>query len=227
LLALIGAAILVALGTWQLKRLAWKENLIATLEARLAAPPSSLPPPQDWPALVQSDDEFRRVAVRLTFADTSPAYVYTGGTALRPDIKAPGYFVFAPARIASGETVVVNTGYVAKRHDVPTPRSGEIVGYLRWPEPPNWFVSVHDASATVWFVRDHRAMAKAKDWGEQVAPFYIDQESPVPPDGSPRPGPLTVKLRNDHLGYALTWFGLAAALLAVFIAWALTNGRRA
>jgi cytochrome oxidase assembly protein ShyY1 len=74
-------------------------------------------------------------------------------------------------------------------------------------------------------VRDHRLMAKLLQWGGDVAPFYIDQESPVLPDGLPRPGPLTVKLRNDHLGYAITWFGLAAVLLIVFLVWTLRRER--
>jgi len=52
-----------------------------------------------------------------------------------------------------------------------------------------------------------------------VAPFYIEMESPAPPGGLPRPGSLTVKLRNEHLGYALTWFGLAAVLAGVFAFW--------
>jgi cytochrome oxidase assembly protein ShyY1 len=62
-------------------------------------------------------------------------------------------------------------------------------------------------------------MAERRGWGP-VAPFYIDQEAPVPAGGFPKPGKLTVKLRNDHLGYALTWFGLAAALACVFAVWA-------
>ena len=67
------------------------------------------------------------------------------------------------------------------------------------------------SSGETWFVRDQRAMAAARGWGE-VAPFYIDQEAPVPEGGLPRPAKLQVTLRNDHLGYALTWFGLAAVL---------------
>ena len=97
--------------------------------------------------------------------------------------------------------------------------AGEIIGYLRWPETPGWFVTEHDTKGNIWFVRDPVAMAKAQGWGP-VAPFYIDQEAPVPPNGFPRPEPLTVKLKNDHLGYAITWFGLAASLLAVFVVWA-------
>ena len=74
-------------------------------------------------------------------------------------------------------------------------------------------------------MRDHREMAKLKHWGDRVAPFYIEQESPVPSGGLPRPGKLSVKLRNDHLGYALTWFGLAAALVIIFALFALRQRR--
>ena len=85
----------------------------------------------------------------------------------------------------------------------------DIVGALRWPEQPGWFVTPYSERQDLWFARDHRAMAARYGWGE-VAPFYVEMESPAPPGGVPRPGPLTVKLRNDHFGYALTWFGLAA-----------------
>ena len=62
-------------------------------------------------------------------------------------------------------------------------------------------------------------MAVAYDWATK-APFYIEQEAPVPPSGSPRPGKLKTNLPNNHLEYALTWFGLAAALTGVFAVFA-------
>jgi cytochrome oxidase assembly protein ShyY1 len=221
----IGLFILISLGLWQLDRLAWKEALIATLHARLAAAPVDLPPRSEWSRLTPENSEFRRMKLRVEFPDLQRAAVYAGAPALRADIKSPGYFIFAPARLPGGETVVVNTGWV------PTERqyqwnSGrrEIVGYLRWPERPGLFVSDHDAAGDIWFVRDQRAMAKMRGWGE-VAPFYIDMESPVPATGLPRPGPLTANLRNNHLGYAWTWFGLAGTLAGVFVFW-LYYGRR-
>jgi cytochrome oxidase assembly protein ShyY1 len=58
-------------------------------------------------------------------------------------------------------------------------------------------------------------MATANDWGA-VAPFYIDQESPVPEGGVPRPAPLKLNLRNEHLQYAMIWYGLAAVLMVSF-----------
>jgi cytochrome oxidase assembly protein ShyY1 len=214
---LMGLAVLTGLGLWQVERLSWKENLIATLQRRIVAPPMELPASSDWPQMNQDNFEFRRVKATLEFSGQKPANVYASGSTLRDDIKAPGYFVFVPARLASGETIVVNAGYSADPRNV-TPGRREITGYLRWPDRSSWFVAEHDATGATWFVRDQRAMARVRDWGT-VAPFYIDQEGPLPPGGQPKPGPITVKLPNNHLGYALTWFGLAAALASVFFFW--------
>ena len=218
IVAIAGFGILCGLGFWQVERKTWKEDLIAKLERRIAAPPVKLPPPSDWPALARDDWEFRRVTLSLEFPDAAPAYVYSGGSALRADIKAPGYFVFAPARLASGETVVVNAGFVSERPAPTLTGRREITGYLRWPEPPSLFISSHDQAGEIWFVRDPSAMAQVKGWGA-VAPFYIDQEAPLPASGLPRPGRIVVNLPNNHLGYALTWFGLAAGLAGVFAFW--------
>jgi surfeit locus 1 family protein len=219
-------ALLIALGVWQVQRKAWKENLIATLNERVTTPPSLLPPRSQWQSLTPQADEFRRVRLRVQFDPSSEARVYSGGAGLREDVKAPGYFAFAPARLGDGSTVVINRGHVdnakpdASLKPIAVPAGGvEIVGALRWPEPPGRFVAPYSERQDLWFARDHRAMAQRYGWGE-VAPFYVEMESPPPPGNVPRPGVLTVKLRNDHLGYALTWFGLAAALVVAFGFWA-------
>ena len=219
-----GLAILIGLGLWQLDRKAWKETLIATLQDRLSAAPVPLPDAGQWPGMAQDDFEFRRVTLQAEFPDSPPVLVYAGAPALRGDIKAPGYFVFAPARLPDGRIIVVNAGAVPLDRTYPwSAGRREITGFLRWPEQPGWFVSDHDKTGDIWFVRDPRAMAALRGWGE-VAPFYFDMESPVPAGGLPRPAPLTVNLRNNHLGYSWTWFGLAGALAAVFIFW-LWSGR--
>jgi surfeit locus 1 family protein len=215
----VALVVLIALGIWQLERKAWKEALIATLQQRTLAAPADLPRPEIWANLTPKNSEFRRVKLQLEFLDRRHAWLYASGSALREDVKSPGYFVFVPARLPNGQIVVVNTGYTPERQYPWKAGQAEIVGYLRWPESPSWFVSAHDTSGDTWFVRDQRAMAKVRGWGD-VAPFYIDQEGPVPPGGLPRPGAATVNLRNDHLGYALTWFGLAAALAVIFALWA-------
>jgi cytochrome oxidase assembly protein ShyY1 len=217
-IVLVALCVLCGLGFWQIERKAWKENLIAALHERLAATPAPLPAPREWNGLTQNADEFRRVTARLQFPAGRRAFVFSGTSALRPDIKSPGYFTFVPATLAGGETVVVNAGFSADRQSFDLAGTREITGYLRWPEKPSWFVSEHDAAGEVFSARDHRAMAEARGWGN-VAPFYIDQEAPAPSADGPRPGPLTVRLPNNHLGYALTWFGLSLGLAAVFGAW--------
>jgi surfeit locus 1 family protein len=224
-------AVLVSLGVWQLQRKTWKENLIATLSERTTAPPSLLPPRAEWKSLTPQADEFRRVRLRAQFVPGGEGRVY-GTAGLRDDVKGQGYFAFAPARLADGSIVVVNRGFVgnpnpdASLKPIALPDGAvDIVGALRWAEPPGWFVTLYSERQDLWFARDHRAMAERYGWGE-AAPFYVEMESPAPKGGVPRPGTLTVKLRNDHLGYAMTWFGLAAVLVVAFGFWAASRRHR-
>ena len=216
--AIIVFAMLVSLGVWQLERKDWKENLIATLNARIAAPPHALPA---LPS--QSADEFSRVRVRGTFAAGQNALVYTAGSALRPDVSGPGYWVMSPLRTQDGKTVVVNRGFVIGKNDIVPPPPGEVelTGALRWPDDDGMFIPADEPQNNVWYRRDPAAIAAAKSWGkdgEKVAPFFVEQDSPQLAN-APRAGPLVVKLRNSHLGYAITWFGLAATLAGVYLVW--------
>jgi surfeit locus 1 family protein len=225
IVALLVLAGLIGLGNWQLERKAWKEGLIDTLRQRLAEAPTELPPPGRWPSLAPAEDEFRRVRVAAEILPDEEALVFTSGSAFRPDVSGPGYWVFAPARLPGGGLVVVDRGFVPEgRQDKATRTAGEVaarvdmVGVMRWPEPPGWFIPQADPAHNLWFVRDPEAIAQAKNWGE-VAPFFIELESPQPPGGLPRPGPLKVDLPDDHLQYAMTWFGLAAVLAVSFAFW--------
>ena len=220
--AAIGFAILCGLGIWQLERLQWKEKLIADLSARVSVPPVALPAAPE-----QAADEFRRVRARVQFAPGEHALVYTPGSALRPDVPGAGYWVMAPARSERG-AIVINRGYVAPaaRSSAGAASAGdvEIVGALRWPEEGTYFTPRDEPANNVWYRRDPGSIAAAKNWGA-VAPFYIEQEAPQLP-GAPKAGPLVVKLPNNHLQYAITWFGLAAALVAVFLVWLRSHSRR-
>lgn len=215
-IVLIGAiAVLIGLGTWQLERRAWKEALIAELDRKLAAPPVALPPRERWPQLNAADDEFRRVKFAAEFLPGEEALVYTSGSSLRPDVSGPGYWVFSPARLAAGSIVAVNRGFVPEGKQDPNTRpqgepSGniEVIGVLRWPEARGTFTPSDQPGRSLWFARDPAAMAAAKGWGD-VAPFYVDQEAPPAPGGLPKAGPVKPSLPNNHLQYAVTWYGLA------------------
>jgi surfeit locus 1 family protein len=224
--ALLALAVLISLGTWQIERKAWKEALIATLAQRMAAAAMELPPRRAWQLTDRGEMEFRRVALSAEFLHDQEALVYTSGSALRSDVSGPGFWVFTPARLGDGSLVVVNRGFVPMgRQEARTRSEGQVsglvqvIGVLRWPEPRGLFTPADNLQSNLWFVRDHTAMAAAKHWGT-VAPFFVDQESPLPPGGLPRAGKLEPNLPNNHLQYALTWYGLAGVLVAVFAVWA-------
>jgi cytochrome oxidase assembly protein ShyY1 len=229
LFTLAMVAVLIGLGLWQLQRRTDKHALIAALDERLAVAPVALPPPSTWNALTPARDEFRRVTFTATYAALPDAMVYSSGSAVRDDISGPGAWAFLPARLASGETVIVNAGFVQNtmqdraQQDRAASRlvTGQPVtlsGYLRFPEASGALTPREDVAKRLWFVRDVAGMARALNWGS-VAPFYIDLEAPVPASGIPKPGPLHVHLKDDHLQYAITWFGLAFVVVIAFGFW--------
>jgi surfeit locus 1 family protein len=224
--------VLLSLGSWQLERKAWKEGLIATLAQRLQAPPVPLPATAQWSRLTAVDDEFRRVVATAEFLHDRQAAVYTLGSSMRDDGAAgsPGYWIFTPARLADGAIVMVNRGFVPEgKRDPATRPNGDVkgpvnlTGVLRWPERGGVFTPAADPTRNMWFSRDSDAIAAAA--GVTAAPFYVELEGPEPPGGLPRTGHLQPVLPNNHLGYAMTWFGLAAVLVAVYGAW-LVGARR-
>ena len=228
----VGVAFLIGLGIWQLDRKIWKENLIATVTTRISRAPEDLPPRANWSRLLQEGNEYRRVVFPAEFLDGQEALVYTAGSPFRPDVKGPGYWVFAPAQLAGGSIVLVNRGFVPADRKDPTTRAEaktrstvDILGVMRWPESRGLFTPADDPKSNVWYLRDPKAMAAEKKWAT-AAPFYIDQESPVPPGGIPLPGKLSVELTDNHLQYAITWFGLALALAGVYVVWLAGRFRR-
>ncbi len=92
-----------------------------------------------------------------------------------------------------------------------------LVGVLRWPEVPGLFTPGADPAHNLWFARDLAAIAASK--GVSVAPFYLELESPEPPGGLPLAGKLMPNLPNNHLQYAITWFGLALVFAGAYVFW--------
>jgi surfeit locus 1 family protein len=222
-------ALLIGLGVWQLQRRAEKHALIAQLTERLAAAPAALPPLAQWSALTPVRDEFLRVRFSATYESRPDAMVYSSGSAIRDDVSGPGTWAFLPARLPGGGTIVINTGFVQNtmqdraQQDRAVMRfvTGQpvtLTGYIRFPESAGALTPQQNIAKRLWFTRDHMIIARALGWGE-VAPFYIDLEQPVPESGVPKPGPLDVHLKDDHLQYAITWFGLAGAVLIAFGVW--------
>jgi surfeit locus 1 family protein len=222
---LVALAILLSLGFWQLERKAWKETLIARIEARAHGEPGAIEPEARWPVWRAGDDEFRRVRVTGTFLHDKETPVH-GLMAAQRGAPVQGFYIFTPLRLADGAAIMVNRGFVptelrdpARRGETPPAGEVTVTGLVRAPEARGWFMPDNRPAEDRWFTRDIAAMAAARGL-ERTAPFWIDAD-PVPAaTGWPRPGQTRLAIANNHLGYALTWFGIALTLVGVFGAWA-------
>jgi surfeit locus 1 family protein len=231
--AAAAVTVFVALGTWQLQRRVEKLALIETLDRRLSAVPTALPARRLWPQLDRAEDEYRRVRFSAAFVPAADALVYAGPSPFPSDMPGAGYWVFALARTMSGDLLVVNRGYVPEgekdaKASAANERAAnvEVTGVMRWPQARSYFAPADDPLRNLWFLRDHLAIARAKGWGE-VAPFYVELEEPPPAGGLPRPAPLRPNIRNEHLQYAITWYGLAAVMIVMLLVWMRTQRRNA
>jgi surfeit locus 1 family protein len=99
-----------------------------------------------------------------------------------------------------------------------------VTGVWRVPDPPGTFTPPPDSAKRIWFARDLKAIATA-DHLSLAAPVVIEADSAPNPGGWPRGGQTMVSFRNQHLSYAVTWFGLALCLLGVWLAYHISKGR--
>lgn len=223
LFTLLVGWILISLGLWQLHRLAWKEGLLAEIAARADAPPVALPPQSEWSALKPQDYDYRHVEAtgRYLYADT--ALVYTPGIS---QAEGPGYMLLTPLTLASGGTVIVNRGFVpldlgAKLRDQSAPAGDiRVTGLMQPPQSRTLFTPADAPDKGQFFSRDPAALA-AHFHLAPVAPFVIDVDATPGAKAWPLSGTTERSLPNNHLGYALTWFGLALGLAGVYGAFVL------
>ena len=203
ILGLGGAAILVALGFWQLQRLDWKQGQIAAIEARIAAPPLPLPE-----APTEATDEYR--PVRLTGRPTGQElHVLVSGTA-----AGTGYRVISRVETAAGRRIMVDQGLLPLEAKAAPPATAmaEMTGTLLWPDDRTSSTPEPDRAANIWFARDVAAMAEAL--GTEPLLVVLGRAEPADPRLTPLPV-SGANIRNEHLGYAITWFGLALAWLGM------------
>lgn len=206
--------VLMALGIWQIQRLGWKTDLIARVDARVAAAPVAAPGPAQWGKLTGDGDEYRRVSVVGRYVPDSDVLVQAVTD------RGPGFWVMTPLLTDGGWPVLVNRGFVARdsRDDRPLPQGSQTVaGLLRMSQPGGAFLRANDPGANRWYSRDTLAIAAALGL-PPVAPYFIDADRAG--NGQPIGGLTVIAFRNNHLSYALTWFAMAG-LLAVLTARAL------
>jgi surfeit locus 1 family protein len=219
-----GLALLLALGTWQVERLQWKEALIAERAAQLAAAPEPLP--------AQSDDwrawDFRRVTVAGEF--NHEAEQLYGVAAIEGQV---GHHVITPLVRADGPAILVDRGWVPADQAHPAARRQgqlegrvEITGIARYrgADRPGWFTPDNQPEQGLWYSYDLLALEAAV--GIELLPVVVEADAKANPGGLPQGGRTNLVLPNNHLQYAITWYGLAAALLAIYLAASLERGAR-
>lgn len=214
-----GVVFLSGLGTWQMKRLAWKEALIERVENNLSADPLSLND-IDAMRLRGEDIEYRPVRFEGEFDHSREQYFFATHKG------SPGYFVYTPLKLDSGAFIFVNRGYVPLDQKTPAGRSeGQVVGRvdingLARSAPtakPNSFVPDNDLVKNVYYWKSITEMSSQAFSVDEanVMSFFVDADGAEIPGGLPKGGVTLIEFPNSHLQYALTWFGLAAALLVV------------
>ena len=217
-----GLALLVGLGFWQIERLHEKEALIASVERGLSAPPVPL-----GDALTQgpANAEWRHVRVTGHFLHDKELYVFSRGPK-----GAVGVDVVTPMVLAGGGTVLIDRGFVPEAlHQSATRQAAQAIGevsltgVLRLSREPGPFTPAPNAETRLWFVKDVPSMAKVA--GLEVPSLIIEADATPNPGGWPLGGQTRVDFPNDHLQYAVTWFGLALALMGVYLFYHRSRGR--
>ncbi len=212
ILALIVLAILLVLGTWQVERLRWKQGLLAQIaraEAAAAVPIPAQPSPY---TKVQVTGRLRD--------DLSASY----GAEVRdtPSGTQLGVQLIEPLEREDGDTILVDRGWVPQKRTRPIARAeGDVTleGYVRPSDRPGLFSANDNPATRQFFTLDAPAIGKALGL-QQVAPYFLVVMGPSPPERYPDPARHLPRPPNNHLSYAITWFGLAAALVVIYALWA-------
>lgn len=223
-LLLLGAAIvfalLIGLGSWQVQRLAWKEGLISTIEERISADPIPL---ETVLRMLDADEEieYRPVEFAGRFAHAHEQYF------LATHQGVSGWYVYTPLETEAGDWLFVNRGFVPyDRRDPSSRREGQVEGPVSItglartaPDAkPSMVVPDNDPAGRTYYWKDLEAMRRTAGL-ERVLPLFVDADHSPNPGGLPIGGVTLIDLPNNHLQYAVTWFGLALALAGVVGFW--------
>lgn len=206
LFGLLGAAILVSLGNWQIRRLAWKEEILDRIEATIAGPELPLPAAPDPEAQ-------RYLPVALTGEIEAEALRVLVSVKQR----GAGYRLISAMTLDDGRRVLVDRGFMPLE-TVPVLKTGpvEVRGNLNWPDDRNSSTPENDVAGNTWFARDVDQMAAELG----TAPYMVIARAMTPTDQGVSPMPVSTSgIANDHMQYAITWYSLAVVWLLMTGVW--------
>ncbi|MDQ1197809.1 surfeit locus 1 family protein [Rhizobium sp. SORGH_AS 787] len=217
-LVLLLLVILLSLGTWQVKRLYWKEALLSEIELRVHSAPVELGEIETI-AASGGDIEYRTVRLSGIFDHAKERHFFAthqGQT---------GYYVYTPLKLDDGREIFVNRGFVPYEMKEPAKREqGQVTGRVtieglaraQLASKPSIMLPDNDVGKNIFYWKDIRAMAKSAGVpADTLVPFFVDANAAPNPGGWPKGGVTLIDLPNNHLQYAITWYGLAAALVFV------------
>ena len=221
-LSLLAFGILLALGTWQVQRLHWKEALIATIDSRLNAPPVPLAEIEATLA-AGGDVDYQPAAVQGRFLHDKERFFFATFEG------QSGWYVYTPLELADGRALFVNRGFVPyDRKDAATRAEGQVAGEVTVTglarsllgEKPSSLLPDNEPAKNIYYWKDLPGMANSAGLdAARVLPVFLDAGKAANPGGLPRGGVTMVTMPNSHLQYAVTWYGLALALAGVFATW--------
>lgn len=221
-------ALLIVLGNWQLERRSEKHALKARIEKRVTMSPVAI---GDVLQRLKGDGdiEYMRVRVSGVFDHDKERYYFAQFNGVK------GWHVYTPLRLKDGAVLFVNRGFVSDAVKLPGARQagqvkGEtiVTGLVRKPGRKGYFTPENDIAGNSWYWRDldnmfasvYDTQVDGIDAGEKskfkVIPFFVEADDSAISGGWPKAGVTRVTLRDNHLEYALTWYGLAIALIAVY-----------
>lgn len=217
-------AVLLMLGTWQLQRLQWKNDIISSFEARSLAP-AIAPPAAD---MLTDNYEFRRLELVGSFAHDQELYItgktYEGNA---------GFHVVTPMTLTDGRIIMVNRGWVSEDYRDPAKRTFSLVSgqvtvdaILRMPGQKGYFVPENEPDNGFWFTVNPQQMITHLGLADSgITAFYADSLRTSDVVTLPIAAKTELNLRNAHLSYAMTWYGIALGLLAVYLTFHHQAGR--
>jgi surfeit locus 1 family protein len=230
MLALTG--LFVLLGVWQVERLAEKEALISEVDRQLTQPPYDIPSADQWPLIELDTYAYHPLTLTGRYRNAAAVLVFTNLPEPKGKFGGPGYWVMTPFESTGGGTVFVNRGFIPQASEASFASAagpeGEqtLTGVALKAEATGPFTPGPDKTNRIEWVRDPDRLAAMADIAGPV--FGLTVDAPAGEPGAlPQGGETIIEFPNNHLGYALTWFGFALITPILLAFWVFRQVRPA